>query len=553
MEPPAGDSLTGRLARLEAEVERLGREVAALRGAAPVRPVPPRRVPVVPAARRVPLSERVAALGSADVLARIGIALLLLGVAFLLKYSIDQGWIGPAVRVGMGVALGLALVGGGGLLRTRRAELSLVLQGGGIAALYASLFAAFQLYGLVGYTLAFVLMTAVTALGFGLAVMGRSAVLSVVAVLGGLGTPFLLNRDAGTLVGLMAYVAIVLAGGSAVFLRFGWRSLLAALSLGGAAVLAAAAAYAFPDAAPWSEKMAFQMGVGLVWAAATLLPLAPRQRAAYGDAEGVLAVLAAALLWTGSAYAWRLGGHATGLLGMALALPYVAAAALTRPAPTARQALAIAAALLFAVGWVVRMENAVDFVGPAFAGAALAFFSAPGDRGARFAARTILGATGLGAATYMAAETAGRQPFFNVQVWALLATLALLAGGVYALRMGRVAFLLVYALGLQWLLYTLGGLSGGGAWASVAWGVVGLGAVALGVRREAAALRLTGLATLVVAIGKLLLLDLPQLSLLARTLLFLAAGAVLLVVSYFVPNLLRRAPDETAPPTPADG
>ncbi len=96
-------------------------------------------------------------------------------------------------------------------------------------------------------------------------------------------------------------------------------------------------------------------------------------------------------------------------------------------------------------------------------------------------------------------------------------------------------------------------MPGGGAWASVAWGVTGIAGVVWGLRADFVAVRLWGFVTLVAAIAKLLLFDLPDLGTLARTLLFLGAGVVLLLVSYFVPNLLRRAPDESAASTPSDG
>ncbi len=44
-------------------------------------------------------------------LPRVGIGLVLLAVAFAFKYSIDQGWVIPAVRVALGYGLGLALLG----------------------------------------------------------------------------------------------------------------------------------------------------------------------------------------------------------------------------------------------------------------------------------------------------------------------------------------------------------------------------------------------------------------------------------------------------------
>jgi uncharacterized membrane protein len=55
---------------------------------------------------------------------RLGIGLLLLGVAFLFKYSIDQGWIVPEIRVGFGFGLGLVLLFLGWRLQQQRSALS---------------------------------------------------------------------------------------------------------------------------------------------------------------------------------------------------------------------------------------------------------------------------------------------------------------------------------------------------------------------------------------------------------------------------------------------
>ena len=60
---------------------------------------------------------------------KIGIGLLLLGVVFLFKYSIDQGWITPAVRVGFGLAIGIILLAVGLRLHSSRRHFSQVLLG----------------------------------------------------------------------------------------------------------------------------------------------------------------------------------------------------------------------------------------------------------------------------------------------------------------------------------------------------------------------------------------------------------------------------------------
>ncbi len=46
----------------------------------------------------------------------IGGVALALAAAFLVKYSFDSGWIGPPVRVALGIALGVALIGARSLI-----------------------------------------------------------------------------------------------------------------------------------------------------------------------------------------------------------------------------------------------------------------------------------------------------------------------------------------------------------------------------------------------------------------------------------------------------
>jgi len=123
---------------------------------------------------------------------KIGIGLLLFGVAFLFKYSIDQGWLTPMVRVGFGLALGIVLLLLGTRIYANRKHFSRVLLGGGIATFYITGFAAFQLYALVSHPIAFAFMASVTVISFVLSLRQDEALLSLIGTLGGLGTPFLL-------------------------------------------------------------------------------------------------------------------------------------------------------------------------------------------------------------------------------------------------------------------------------------------------------------------------------------------------------------------------
>jgi len=199
--------------------------------------------PALPEAQAVPATSQLPATASRprfDLirdgefwLNRIGIGLLLLGVAFLFNYSVDQGWLTPPVRVWFGLLLGcLLLVTGLGVQGPRR-PFSQVLLGGSIATWYITSFAAFQLYALVSYGVAFGLMTLVTLLAFGLSVRQQKAVLSVIGIAGGLGTPFLLDTGQGSLVELVVYTCLILGGTSAIYWFQGWRSLLWTAFIGG--------------------------------------------------------------------------------------------------------------------------------------------------------------------------------------------------------------------------------------------------------------------------------------------------------------------------------
>ena len=81
---------------------------------------------------------------------RLGALAVLIGAGFGFKYAIDQGWIGPGLRVVLGIVAGLALVAGGEV--TRKCgwhPYAQAVAGGGVALVYLSVWAAFHLYGLV--------------------------------------------------------------------------------------------------------------------------------------------------------------------------------------------------------------------------------------------------------------------------------------------------------------------------------------------------------------------------------------------------------------------
>ncbi len=200
-------------------------------------------------------------------LGKIGVGLLLFGVAFLYLLSVERGWITPPVRVGFGLALGTTLIALGLRLFRDRRSFSQVLLGGGIGTFYATGFAAFWLYALVPHALAFAFMVAVTLLSFFLSLRGSGAALSLIGTLGGLGTPFILNDGSGTLGGLVLYTCVVLAGTGAIHLHKGWPSLLAVSFVGGWAVFLAGF-WSNPSGTTGrypEDPTSLQLGVAFAW------------------------------------------------------------------------------------------------------------------------------------------------------------------------------------------------------------------------------------------------------------------------------------------------
>ncbi len=205
---------------------------------------------------------------------KVGISLLLFGVAFLFKYSVDQGWLVPSVRVGIGGAIGLILLVLGLRLYEDRPHFSQVLLGGSIGAFYISVYAGYQLFGLMPYNVAFGLMVSVTVLAFLLAVRQNAAVLSLIGTAGGLATPFVLYSAAHNLPGLIAYVGLVLLGTSAIYFYRGWHSLIWTAFAGVWATFAVAELdFLWLGAHLPADRWALQLGFAAGWLAFAALPV----------------------------------------------------------------------------------------------------------------------------------------------------------------------------------------------------------------------------------------------------------------------------------------
>ena len=156
-------------------------------------------------------------------LLNIGIAAIVIGVAYFEKLAIDNGWINPTARVIQGYLFGAALIYvGGRFVRKGYDVYGQMLTGGGIAILYVATYAASMFYHLIDRGPAFAVMIAVTALGAWLADRHNSQGLAVLAVGGGFLTPFLLRGSADQQIALFTYVAVMVGGTVYLSRRRAW-------------------------------------------------------------------------------------------------------------------------------------------------------------------------------------------------------------------------------------------------------------------------------------------------------------------------------------------
>ena len=190
----------------------------------PSAPVP---VPAVPGARVE--TEDLEQLIGGRWLLYAGVAAVVLGMSYFVKFAFDNGWISEQLRVAVGVAAGALLVTAGIRFWSRGLALfGQALAGGGIVVFYVSIYAALHFYQLITQAPAFALMVVVTAAAAWLADRQRSQPMAALALLGGFATPQLVGGERNAQIVLFTYLAILVSGTAVIARRHAWPLLGAA-------------------------------------------------------------------------------------------------------------------------------------------------------------------------------------------------------------------------------------------------------------------------------------------------------------------------------------
>ena len=171
-----------------------------------------------------------------NLVSKIGIAILVLAIGYFVKYAIDNDWIGPIGRVGVGVLCGGILIGIAHWLRDQYKAFSSVLVGGGLAVLYFTIALAYHQYQLFGQPMAFVIMLVITVFSVMLSLLYDRQELAIIALAGGFFTPFLVSNGRGDYAILFSYLLILNGGLLVIAYNKAWR-LLNILAFGFTAVL----------------------------------------------------------------------------------------------------------------------------------------------------------------------------------------------------------------------------------------------------------------------------------------------------------------------------
>ncbi|RXG84376.1 DUF2339 domain-containing protein [Bradyrhizobium vignae] len=448
----------------------------------------------------------------------IGGLALALGGFFMVRYSIEAGLLGPGVRVLLGGLFAAALLGAGEWTRRKEsistvqalpiANIPAILTAAGTAVAFATIYAAYALYGLLVPATAFVLL-GIVAMGTLAAALLHGPALAGLGVVGAFVTPILVSSGKPDYWALYIYLAIVTAASFGLARIRLWRWLAVT-------TIAFAVLWIFPGLDTEELQVAphaFHVIAGFVLAALLVVcgfmfgpsfedgEIEPVSSGAFGaylfaamlvvlsSAHADLALIAFTLLVAGTLFvAWR-APAATGALGAAAATVFIVFAewavranpdmlvlpggAMPGIGPTAIDSavtLHLVAAAIFAAGFGIagflaqgRSNSAIiPVVWSASAVAtpiailvALYARIAHLDRSIPFAILAVLLAAAFGAATEALTRRETRP--------GMAISTALFATGT----LGAMALALTFALEKGWLTIALALMSLGTAWISL--------------------------------------------------------------------------------------
>ncbi len=160
-----------------------------------------------------------------NLISKIGILILVIGVAIGAKLAIDKGLISPLTRIILGYLVGVGLMAFAIQLKAKYESFSAVLLSGAIAIMYFITYAAYGYYQLIPQEIAFGLMVIFTSFTVVAAIKYNQQVIAHIGMVGAYAIPFLLSDGSGKVIVLFSYMAIINLGILVLAFKKHWKPL----------------------------------------------------------------------------------------------------------------------------------------------------------------------------------------------------------------------------------------------------------------------------------------------------------------------------------------
>ncbi|UCD25162.1 MAG: DUF2339 domain-containing protein, partial [Gemmatimonadota bacterium] len=404
---------------------------------------------------------------------------------------------------------------------------------------------------------------------FWAAIREDGSALGVLGAIGGLGTPIFLYTGEGSIPGLVGYTCLVLVGTSGIYLVKGWRSLLWTSVIGGWSIFLIALANATPG-----DRWALQAGIVAAWVIMWWVSVGrvlladhdpakwryPKSYIAdqlsqsgialnrHGDIALLTVAMPAAVLFF-SRSIWDTGDTLWGLVALGAASCYAGAAWFVSGKSNLRMlasAHVVAVAILSVIAAALLFDNEPQLLLWTALTIVFLYLARRLDEIPLAVCGHLLAMiVGIWLLQRLTAE--GRVETAVITVRGL-SNAAVIAGLLLASKWsgdGSAKWyqLAAHAAFLGWLWRELSALPGGDAIVTTSYGVYGLTLLLASLKT-----RKVGLATLLIAVAKLFLVDLDRVDPFLRILLFLGFGALFLAISYYYRDRLTSPLGKQRPP-----
>lgn len=153
---------------------------------------------------------------------RLGIVAVILGLSIFLKYSFDNQWIGPTGRIILGIIFGVSLWGSGEYIKKKYIKYSHGLTGGGSLAIFFSIYAGYSFYDLYSQIAAFCALVIVMVITVVQSVRHKSLAIGILGIIGGYTTPVLVSSGETSVLLLFSYLTLITIGALGVATHCKW-------------------------------------------------------------------------------------------------------------------------------------------------------------------------------------------------------------------------------------------------------------------------------------------------------------------------------------------